>query len=226
MEEGPCTSQLVSAPPRLTSIPLTYHYNTISEFDKRKENAWNLTFIEDLLPAKPHNFRSFVSSQTSILFPFYSRGNWDLGKAMTHSCSQSWWMQTRIHTCSAWFCYSPLCFTDSVDMNLSKLQEIVKDREAWYAAVYGVTKSWTWFSDWITSSIIGLEEKISSNFTHSEICSMRWGSGGTGPISHPRSPLPWLILLGTPEREKPGSTRRARAFTFLTEQHDSLPPNI
>ena len=33
--------------------------------------------------------------------------------------------------------------TDSVDMNLIKLQEIVKDREAWRAAVYGVTKSRT-----------------------------------------------------------------------------------
>ena len=32
---------------------------------------------------------------------------------------------------------------DSIDMSLSKLQEIVKDREAWYAAVHGVTKSWT-----------------------------------------------------------------------------------
>ena len=32
---------------------------------------------------------------------------------------------------------------DSVDMSLSKLQEVVKDREAWHAAVYGVTKSWT-----------------------------------------------------------------------------------
>ena len=32
---------------------------------------------------------------------------------------------------------------DSVDTNLSKLQEMVKDREAWHAAVYGVTKSWT-----------------------------------------------------------------------------------
>ena len=37
--------------------------------------------------------------------------------------------------------------TDSIDMSLSKLQEIVKDREAWYAAVHGVTKSWTWFID-------------------------------------------------------------------------------
>ena len=32
---------------------------------------------------------------------------------------------------------------DSMDMNLSKLQEIVKDREAWHAAVHGVTKSQT-----------------------------------------------------------------------------------
>ena len=37
--------------------------------------------------------------------------------------------------------------TDSVDMSLSKLQEIVKDREAWCAAVYGLTKSWTPLSD-------------------------------------------------------------------------------
>ena len=36
---------------------------------------------------------------------------------------------------------------DSMDMSWSKLQEIVKDREAWCAAVHGVVKSRTWLSD-------------------------------------------------------------------------------
>ena len=42
---------------------------------------------------------------------------------------------------------------DSMDMSLSKLREMVRDREAWPAAVHGVTKSWTRLRDWTAAAL-------------------------------------------------------------------------
>ena len=42
---------------------------------------------------------------------------------------------------------------DSMKMNLGKLQEMVRDMEAWWATVHGFTKSWKWLSDWTTATV-------------------------------------------------------------------------
>jgi len=50
--------------------------------------------------------------------------------------------------------------TDSMDMSLSKLWEMVKGREAWRATVHGVTKSWTWLSDWTANENLLLSSSL------------------------------------------------------------------
>ena len=58
---------------------------------------------------------------------------------------------------------------DSIDTSLSKLQEMVKNRETWHAAVHGVTKNQTWLSNWTTAFLLWVQSTWTL-WVQSQIC--------------------------------------------------------
>ena len=69
--------------------------------------------------------------------------------------------------------------TDSMDMSLSKLQEVVKDREAWHAAVHGGTKSRTQLSSWTTTTVHIISiYSWSLQHNHIQYCFLEWSLKG------------------------------------------------
>ena len=65
--------------------------------------------------------------------------------------------------------------TDSMNMNLGELQELVIDREAWFAAVHGASKSWTQLSDWTDS--------IAQLLSHAWLFMTSWSVAHETPLS-------------------------------------------
>ena len=64
--------------------------------------------------------------------------------------------------------------THSMDMNLSKLWEMVKDRETWCADIYGATKSQTQLSDWTTTKTLTLHWHEWTDHPHRKSVNHQW----------------------------------------------------
>ena len=80
--------------------------------------------------------------------------------------------------------------TDTMDMDLGELQELVMDKEAWRAAIHGVTKSWTWLSNWTE-----LNQRYGSSSCHVWMWELDYKENWA-----PKNWCFWTVVLeGTPE---------------------------